>query len=820
MTRALGPPYAPVLTALRRLVSAYEAEETLAARFRAKQLQAVMGLTPLAMVVNLLNAAFVMHNLAAAAPWLWLWFAVLLLFASQGLRAWFRATRRPPRQTASRQGMRRSVRHAAALGLLWGLLPALLLHSVPVQSQQLLAIISCGMICAGGFALVTVPAAAMAYVFLLTAGSLTGLLRADAMGTSALFWLLLIYSTVVVGSVRVMARSYGARLVAEADAAQKEQIVGLLLRDFEENSSDFLWELTSRGTLGHASTRLCQALCFDPVQDAGLGLVALMARTYATPTTHPPPLPEDAMRYLDQLRLALAEPVPFRDLLVPVVLDGSLRWWAMTAKPMLQDGQAPAGWRGVGADITDRKRVEDEMQHLAHFDVLTGLANRRHFQRRLLRHCAADGSASGRAALLCIDMDNFKRVNDAYGHASGDLLLKTVAQRLAGAVRGRDLVARLGGDEFAILLDGMSQADEVRPFAERLMQSVEQPCSLSGARFVPHISIGIALLPADGRTADEVLHHADLALYEAKARGRRQAMFFSAEMDGKSRRRIAMEDALRGAMARGELHLEYQPQIALQQGHVTGVEALLRWKSERFGQVSPREFIPIAEEAGLIRDIGLWVLETACQSVHQLPLHVLMAVNLSASQFDDALLVDKILDVLLRTGVDPRRLELEITESVFLADTEDVLTALHRLRAAGLRIALDDFGTGYSSLAYLRSFPFDKLKIDQSFIATISDSMESESIVRLVIDLAGVLRMETTAEGIESVRQYDRLSHLGCATGQGYYFARPQRLEAMLAWLVSRELNPEAAIGAPLAPPAPTPAPPTAPVRGAYGEPT
>ena len=777
-----------LLARMHRFLAPYEADEPLAASFRAKQLQAMLRLTPLSMLVNLFNAGFLAYRLADQSAWLWGWLLVLLFFAYQAMAAWYRAQRRSTRQTASRKAMRRAFRHALGLGALWGALPALLLSSVEVQDQQMLITISCGMICAGGFALVTVPAAAIAYVLVMTAGSMVGLLRTSLPGAEILFCLLVAYSLIVVASVQVMAKSYGSRLVAEADAAHKQQIVGLLLRDFEENSSDFLWELAPNGQLGHASSRLNRALQFDPQQDTAFSLVALIARTHLQ---QPARVPADAGHYLGQLQTALSTPLPFRDLLVPVVIGDALRWWALTAKPVWPGSsgtpgtpisQVTPGWRGVGADVTDRKHAEDAMHRLAHFDALTGLANRRHFQHRLQQLCGHDGSTPGSAALLCIDMDNFKRVNDAYGHANGDLLLKAVAQRMTSTIRGRDLVARLGGDEFAILLDGVTEVDEARCFATRLMQAIEQPCDLSGISFTPHTSMGIAFLPRDGQQPDEILHHADLALYEAKARGRRQAQFFCMAMDEKAQRRIALEDGLRQALAQRAMHLVYQPQISLRTHQITGVEALLRWSSPRFGNVSPAEFIPVAEEAGLIRDIGLWVLETACTAAHQLPAGLLVAVNLSACQFDDELLVDKILEVVARSGLPAERLELEITESVFLKDTEDVLTALHRLRAAGIRIALDDFGVGYSSLAYLRSFPFHKLKIDRSFVMAILQSAESQAIVRSVIDLASALHMETTAEGIETAEQAALLTQLACTTGQGYHFARPLPLEAATAF--------------------------------------
>ncbi len=769
----------PLAYRLEKWLTPYEAEEPLAATFRAQQLQAMLRLTPLAMAVNVFNGAILLYQMAAIAPWLWVWMLALVFIAAQGTRAWLLARGHAPRRMASTKAIRRAARHASLLAILWGAIPAVLLASAAPPHQMLILAISCGMVCAGGFALVTVPEAAMSYVILLAVGSIMGLAQAAHQpGMLTLFLLLMAYALVVITSVQVMARSYGARLTAEAQAAHQEQIVGLLLRDFEENTSDFLWEVSSTGALLHSSSRLDKALRYNRQNEPELGLVALIARTHTDKTFDG----VDPAPHLQALRAALAGTQPFRDLLVPIIIDDRLRWWALTAKPAVRLEHTLQDWRGVGVDITQKKHAEDEMHRLAHFDGLTGLSNRRHFQHRLQQQC----TSSGAAALLCIDMDNFKRVNDAHGHGNGDLLLKAVGQRMAQVIRSRDLVARFGGDEFAILLDGAGSREEVSLFCQRLLHAIEQPCELAGVSITPHLSIGIAFFPHDGNHVDGLLQHADLALYEAKARGRGHAQFFSIEMDQRAQRRIALEDGLRCAMEQGQLHLAYQPQWQLGTGCVVGVEALLRWTSERFGSVSPSEFIPVAEDAGLIRNIGLWVLETACMAAHQLPSDLVISVNLSVCQFDDARLADKILQVVQRCGLSPQRLELEITESVFLKDTDDVMATLHQLRKAGVRIALDDFGTGYSSLAYLRSFPFDRLKIDRSFIAPMLSSPESEAIVRSVIALAQGLHMETTAEGIETPEQARMLQTLGCVTGQGYYFARPLDLATVQAFIAAQ----------------------------------
>jgi diguanylate cyclase (GGDEF)-like protein len=379
-----------------------------------------------------------------------------------------------------------------------------------------------------------------------------------------------------------------------------------------------------------------------------------------------------------------------------------------------------------------------------------------------------------RIAVLWIDLDHFKTVNDSFGHSTGDRLLKAAAERLRNACGEGGLVARLGGDEFAVLLESSATPKDAGAAAERLIESLSAPFEFDGIEMTVGTSIGIALYPGDGENADELLRNADLALYRAKADGRGTHHFFEPEMDRQAQKRRTLERDLRKGLVRGEFELYYQPLIDLASGHVTGFEALLRWNHPERGMVPPAEFIAIAEETGLITPIGEWVLHTACSEAATWPDHVKIAVNLSPLQFRNRNLVAAVINALARSGLAPERLELEITESVLLAETDSNIATLHQLRALGVRISMDDFGTGYSSLGYLRSFPFDKIKIDRSFVSEIAQDEDCAAIIRAISGLGRSLRIRTTAEGVETAAQLGRLRDEGCSEVQGYYFSPPR----------------------------------------------
>jgi len=429
---------------------------------------------------------------------------------------------------------------------------------------------------------------------------------------------------------------------------------------------------------------------------------------------------------------------------------------------------------GISEDIAERKRAEAQIARLAHYDPLTELPNRLLFQKDLSDALARAARREDLVAVHCVDLDRFKVVNDTLGHPVGDALLKAAAERLRGCVREGDTVARLGGDEFAVVQTGLNDLTGATRLAARIVEALEAPFDLRGHQVVIGGSVGVAVSPDDGLDSDELLKKADMALYRAKADGKGTFHFFERAMDEQLQARRALELDLRRALAEGQFELFYQPLFDLEADRVTGCEALLRWRHPERGMVSPGEFIPLAEEIGLIGALGDWVLRAACDEAAHWPQHVRLAVNLSPAQFRDRRLAATVVQALAASGLAAERLELEITESVLLQDSAQNTAILHDLKALGVRISMDDFGTGYSSLSYLRSFPFDKIKIDQTFVRDILDDADALAIIKAVLDLGASLGITTTAEGVESEEQLHELRRQGCGEIQGYFISRPK----------------------------------------------
>jgi len=477
--------------------------------------------------------------------------------------------------------------------------------------------------------------------------------------------------------------------------------------------------------------------------------------------------PEDPDLYLETLLAAVGEGRPM--IRVIELEDG--RAIAVAMRPMT-DG----GWVVTHEDVTERRRAEKQIAHMARHDSLTDLPNRTLLRDRLAQ-ALASVRRGGRVAVLYIDLDHFKAVNDTLGHHIGDELLKTVASRLRSSIREVDTVARVGGDEFAIIQTGVEEPTDTATLARRICDAIKAPYDLHGHAVVLDTSIGIAIAPNDGTEPNELLKNADMALYGAKADGRGSYRFFEAAMDARMKARRALELALRNALGNGEFTLHYQPLVRLHDSRVTCCEALLRWQHPKRGMIPPAEFVPVAEEIGLIVPLGEWVLRKACADAAHWPADVKVAVNLSAIQVMNRNLVPVVLGALAAAGLSATRLEIEITESVLMQNTDTTLAALHRLRQLGVRISMDDFGTGYSSLSYLRSFPFDKIKIDRGFVSGLSDGHDSVAIVMAIAGLARSLRIVTTAEGVETEQQLHQVKALGCTEMQGHLFSPPRPIE-------------------------------------------
>ena len=437
----------------------------------------------------------------------------------------------------------------------------------------------------------------------------------------------------------------------------------------------------------------------------------------------------------------------------------------LTHNPM-----ADGGYVATHEDVTENIRNNATISHMAHHDALTDLPNRTLFHAQL-EQALLWGDRAHHLAVLFIDLDNFKSVNDTLGHPIGDELLKIVADRLQSCIGEGDIVARLGGDEFVIVKTKIEQPTDAAGFATRIREVINTPCEIRGHNVVVDTSIGIALSPSDGTDAEQLVKNADMALYGAKASGRGTYRFFEAQMDERMMARRLLEIDLRKALVNGEFELYYQPLINLDREEICSCEALLRWNHPEKGMIMPDMFIPMAEETGLIVRIGEWVIRTACMEAARWSDKITVAVNISPVQFFKQNLVQVVMSALAASGLPAQRLEIEITETLLIQQTEETLAILNQLHALGVRIAMDDFGTGYSSLSYLQKFPFDKIKIDQSFVQGLTDQADSTAIIRAVTGLAGGLHMTTTAEGVETEAQRKIVTALGCTEMQGYLFS-------------------------------------------------
>jgi len=749
--------------------------EPMAGRVRFEQLASIQRLTPVMMIANIFNAQLIClagiggpHRLS-----LMIWAGVVICYAILGLRGWFSARRRKTgKNTVSARGVRRVAIQAGILGGLWGLLPILALRGADTDMSMLIVSLTAGMIGTGSFALLTLPLASQAYTTPLVLGSLYVLLTSGEPVLLALGGLLVFCYLIVGLSCLSHAKVFVERFVAGEELEQQKQVVSLLLSDFEEGSSDWLWEIDAAGALTYVSERMAEA--------AGRPREALQGHSVATLGAAMAEVPQGVAADLAGL---LADQKPFRDVVISVQVNDEIRWWSLTAKPTHTAGGVFTGFRGVGADVTQARQDQERISRLAHYDVLTGLPNRLSFLQALSGAWNSEGVTAG-CAVLCLDLDHFKGVNDSLGHPIGDALLVEAARRLRACVGDQGVVTRLGGDEFAVVVRASLAPASLGVLAQSIVDVLSQPYELNDHHVSIGASVGIAVAPTDADDADTLLKNADLALYRAKGDGRGAYRFFEATMDVWAQERRALEIDLRAALKNDELKLFFQPLIGAKAHETTGFEALLRWQHPRRGVVGPNDFIECAEQWGLICKIGEWVLNEACRQAATWPAPLKVAVNLSPNQFATGDLVEQVRTALRESGLEPARLELEITEGLLLSDTAGTLEQLQALKDLGVRIAMDDFGTGYSSLAYLWRFPFDKIKIDRTFIAEMSGNPAIADILRTITLLGRTLNLEVTAEGVETAEQALILEDMRCDHFQGYLFGRPMPIADIPGFLL------------------------------------
>jgi len=470
--------------------------------------------------------------------------------------------------------------------------------------------------------------------------------------------------------------------------------------------------------------------------------------------------------------------------------DGTLFDLSTTLAPLRDASGTVTGYLAIAADITARKAAEQQVEFLAYRDVLTGLPNRLLLQDRFGQAIAHAERSHSKVALVFLDLDNFKTINDSLGHAVGDALLREIARRLGECVRETDTISRQGGDEFLLVLSDLAGTEAIPPVLLKIRERLQSPFTVDGHELTTSASIGVALYPDDGRDFETLLKKADTAMYRAKDAGRNHYRFFDEQMNIEAVEHLHLKSGLRRALAQGEFELHFQPQFELASGRVVGVEALLRWRHPEDGLISPARFIPVAEDSGLIVPIGDWVIQEACRQAMAwraagLP-PLIMAVNLSAVQFRRGEVQQTIAQALQTTGFDPHLLELELTESVLIGDTETVLSSVRQLKQLGVKLSVDDFGTGYSSLSYLKRFDVDKLKIDQSFIRDLASDPDDAAIVRAIVQMAGSLNLRTIAEGVEDAATLALLREFSCDEAQGYHFAQPMAAQAFVDFMTQR----------------------------------
>ncbi len=556
----------------------------------------------------------------------------------------------------------------------------------------------------------------------------------------------------------------------EAERVHRQARAEEILTDYEQTGQGWFWETDRRGMIIYVSHSVAEVLGCDPDALAGRPFSDLFLSSH------------EAQEGERSLAFHLTARSAFSDLAMRAASADGDRWWSLNGRPIYDAFGNYQGFRGSGSDLTEKRRSQEYASRLAHYDSLTGLSNRLQMSQTLEKIINAPKLDHRACAVFLLDLDRFKQVNDTMGHPAGDCLLTQVAGRLERAVGQFGRVGRLGGDEFQVILAGHHRRDDLALLAQCIINDLSEPYSIEGHRVVIGASVGIAISPDDGVTSEAIIRNADLALYAAKDGGRGRYHFYDADLHSDAEERRQLEQDLRDALIQGGLELYYQPVVHTSTERITGFEALLRWNHPQRGPMSPTKFIPIAEDSGLIAQIGEWALRTACRDLAAWPDGVRVAVNVSPLQFANPALPSIITNALASVQVDPGRLELEITESVFLSDDEGVDAMFAALKRVGVRLALDDFGTGYSSLGYLKKAPFDKIKIDQSFVrgATITGSRNG-AIIASIVSLAEALGMETTAEGVETLDELDLVRMLGCSHIQGYIYERPlARAEATL----------------------------------------
>ena len=655
--------------------------------------------------------------------------------------------------------------------ILWISLPLYMFPSLAPGTQVITASIMAGL-GIGALGLVVVPPCVTAWMSAFTGGICAALLIGRHSIPFGHMLSILFTLGVAIFGVLAVARWAFHQLKTNADFGSQSESASLLLQEYEQRGVGWLWQVDADNRVSYISSRM----------------TALLGRPAAALVGHSLPSLLGGSAELGRL---LLERQPFNSLEMELKTARGQRWISIAGDPIIDTAGRFEGFRGVGSDITEIRQTQERLTHLANVDVLSGLPNRGRVRQLLGEALRAATVGNVPCAILFLDLDGFKPVNDTFGHPKGDAVLRAVAKRLVDEVGGDGHVGRMGGDEFAIVVIDAQSRRNVEGMADRIIKAVAEPYMIDQTEIRIGVSIGCAFGPIDGATVDDLILKADLALYEAKGAGRGIARYFSSELQSEQEDRVRLENDLRAAITSDQFHLNFQPLVNAKDQKLIGFEALIRWNHPQRGLVPPNVFIPVAEEAGLMPVIGEWVIEEAIRAVSTWPEPITVALNISPKQIILPALPNVVSEALARHKVAGNRIELEVTEGVFLGDNGTTLDVLKRLRALGVGIALDDFGTGYSSIGYLNKAVFHKLKIDGSFVREAGTRPENVAIIQSIVQLAKSFRMSVTAEGVETAEDFERMRDLGCDTIQGYLFGRPlsyERANQMVVGLGQKRL--------------------------------
>ncbi len=729
---------------------------------RGAQISEIRRFALLRLVFSIIAAGGVFLGTTVAGSGLLIWFLVTVV-ASVGLAIPQLKNREFPRLSATQGELHRETLSLITLALVWAALPVWFGNpSHPLDVLIIWAVLTT-LMGAATFSMATVPLGAALFVAVTGAGLSFLTLK---LGVPVISALTSTYTMALVAACVATGRTFVLHRYSQLALKEKTEVVSLLLREFEDSGGDWMWQTDASRCLTHVSPRFARALGVNEAQLEAKPILQILAGD----RWHDGKLPSALHDFAEKLKNRES----FSDLVIPVEINGDRRWWEISASPRFEDTGAFVGFRGVGSDVTTQRQSSDKINHMARFDTLTGLPNRLLLNETMAQAMEQADQWRSRCGFLMIDLDRFKAVNDTLGHPVGDRLLAQVAHRLRSVMTSNEVCGRLGGDEFAVVVKEVTDHALLDRVAQLIISTLSEPYTVDEHTLYIGASVGTAIGPRDGRTVETLIRSADLALYRSKDQGGGTFNGYESQLHTHAEERRVLEIALRKALERNEMEVHYQPVVNAKSGILESFEALLRWNNADLGYVSPGKFIPIAEDARLIRPIGEWVLRTACREAASWPSHIRIAVNVSAEQLTDVNFVTTVVSALSQAGLAPNRLELEVTESMFMKDGGQAVAILDKILSLGVRLALDDFGTGYSSLGYLAKTKFSTIKVDRSFVQSAAKNTQASiAIIRAVVALAESLGMSTTAEGVETEEECRMVNELGCRKIQGYLFGRP-----------------------------------------------